>query len=42
MLDGEIVAFDDSGRPNFHHLGFGRTRQASVAFVAFDPGRTAG
>src|SRR3954454_11650060 len=36
MLDGEIVAFDDSGKPNFHHLGFGRARQASVAFVAFD------
>lgn len=36
MLDGEIVAFDESGKPNFHRLGFGRGSKASVAFVAFD------
>jgi hypothetical protein len=35
MLDGEIVAFDECGKPNFHRLGFGRAREASVAFVAF-------
>jgi ATP-dependent DNA ligase len=36
MLDGEIVAFDESGKPNFHRLGFGRGSKGSVAFVAFD------
>src|SRR4051794_2973751 len=36
MLDGEIVAFDEAGMPNFHRLGFGRGSKGSVAFVAFD------
>src|SRR4051794_22772959 len=36
MLDGEIVAFSTSGKPDFHRLGFGRGGRASVAFVAFD------
>jgi bifunctional non-homologous end joining protein LigD len=36
MLDGEIVAFDKAGKPDFHRLGFGRGSKGTVAFVAFD------
>jgi ATP-dependent DNA ligase len=28
MLDGEIVAFDKAGKPDFHRLGFGRGAKA--------------
>jgi bifunctional non-homologous end joining protein LigD len=33
LLDGEIVAFDDQGRPSFQHLQRG---QGHIAYVAFD------
>src|SRR5690242_2854043 len=39
QLDGELVAFDQSGRPDFHRLGermLLRRGNAAVTFMVFD------
>lgn len=36
MIDGEIVAFDDSGRPSFQHLHHRSAKPAAIRYFAFD------
>src|SRR5688572_12329844 len=36
VLDGEIVAFDESGRPSFQHLHHRSAKPASIRYFAFD------
>ena len=36
ILDGEIVAFDEAGRPSFQHLQHRSARAAAVRYFAFD------
>jgi bifunctional non-homologous end joining protein LigD len=36
LLDGEIVAFDEAGRPSFQHLHHRSARPAAIRYFAFD------
>ena len=36
VLDGEIVAFDESGRPSFQHLHHRSARPSAIRYFAFD------
>lgn len=36
VLDGEIVAFDESGRPSFQHLHHRSANPAAIRYFAFD------
>src|SRR5688572_24622903 len=36
LLDGEIVAFDESGRPSFQHLHHRSANAAAIRYFAFD------
>lgn len=36
VLDGEIVAFDESGRPSFQHLHHRSAKPAAIRYFAFD------
>lgn len=36
ILDGEIVAFDESGRPSFQHLHHRSAQPAAIRYFAFD------
>jgi bifunctional non-homologous end joining protein LigD len=36
ILDGEIVAFDESGRPSFQHLHHRSAKPAAIRYFAFD------
>ena len=36
VIDGEIVAFDESGRPSFQHLHHRSAKPAAIRFFAFD------
>lgn len=36
MVDGEIVAFDEAGRPSFQHLHHRSAKPAAIRYFAFD------
>jgi bifunctional non-homologous end joining protein LigD len=36
LIDGEIVAFDESGRPSFQHLHHRSAKPAAIRYFAFD------
>ena len=36
VIDGEIVAFDESGRPSFQHLHHRSANPAAIRYFAFD------
>lgn len=36
ILDGEVVAFDESGRPSFQHLHHRSARPTAIRYFAFD------
>src|SRR6266481_899877 len=36
LIDGEIVAIDDSGRPSFNLLQHHRSKASAIQFYAFD------
>lgn len=36
MIDGEIVAFDEAGRPSFQHLHHRSAKPAAIRYFAFD------
>jgi bifunctional non-homologous end joining protein LigD len=36
VIDGEIVAFDEAGRPSFQHLHHRSARPAAIRYFAFD------
>ena len=36
LIDGEIVGFDESGRPSFQHLHHRSARPAAIRYFAFD------
>lgn len=36
VIDGEIVAFDESGRPSFQHLHHRSAKPAAIRYFAFD------
>ena len=36
VIDGEIVAFDESGRPSFQHLHHRSANRAAIRYFAFD------